>query len=82
MRTRLSICNRKVRYASGRDAHLAAAGATIVLRAYRCDRCRQFHLTSRIKGKRIPRPARSPGETHMPLRRSPIAHSAIEGETS
>ena len=57
MRTRLSICARKVRYATGRDAHLAAAAATIVLRPYRCDRCRQFHLTSRTKGKRVPRPA-------------------------
>ena len=56
MRTRLSICARKVRYAAGRDANLAAAAATIVLRSYRCDRCRQFHLTSRTKGKRVPRP--------------------------
>ena len=55
MRTRLSICNRKARYASGREAYLAAAGATIVLRPYRCDRCRRFHLTSRTKGKRVPR---------------------------
>ena len=56
MRPRLSVCNRKVRYASGADAYLAAATATIVLRAYRCDRCRHFHLTSRTKGKRVPRP--------------------------
>ena len=56
MRTRLSICNRKVRYASGREAYLAAANATIILRPYRCDRCRRFHLTSRTKGKRAPRP--------------------------
>ena len=55
MRTRLSICARKARYASGPDAYRAAA-ATIVLRPYRCDRCRQFHLTSRTKGKRVPRP--------------------------
>ena len=57
MRTRLSICNRKARYASGQAAALAAARATIPLRLYRCDRCRQFHLTSRTKGKRVPRPA-------------------------
>ena len=56
MRTRLSICNRKARYASERDAQLAATHATIPLRPYRCDRCRQFHLTSRTKAKRIPRP--------------------------
>ena len=55
MRTRLSICNRKARYASGREAYLAAANAMIVLRPYRCDRCRRFHLTSRTKGKRVPR---------------------------
>ena len=62
MRTRLSICNRKARYTSGREANLAMANATIVLRAYHCDRCRQFHLTSRTKGKRVPRPPlRSPG---------------------
>ena len=57
MRTRLSICNRKARYASGQDALLSAAAATIPLRAYRCDRCNQYHLTSRTKGKRVPRPA-------------------------
>ena len=61
MKTRLSVCNRKIRYASGRDADLAAAGATIVLRAYRCDRCRRFHLTSRTKGKRVPRPLADAG---------------------
>ena len=56
MRTRLSICARKACYRSGRDAYLAAAAATIDLRPYRCDRCHQFHLTSRTKGKRVPRP--------------------------
>jgi len=29
----------------------AAATADIPLRAYRCDRCWQFHLTSRIKAR-------------------------------
>ena len=56
MKTRLSICNRKARYDSANDAHLAAAAATITLRPYRCDRCGAFHLTSRTKGKRVPRP--------------------------
>lgn len=56
MRTRLSICRRKARYGSELEASLAARQAGIVLRTYRCDRCRQFHLTSRTKGKRIPRP--------------------------
>lgn len=60
MRTRLSICRRKGRYGSG-EAALAAALAGegqfgLPLRVYRCDRCGQFHLTSRTKGKRVPRP--------------------------
>ena len=55
MKTRLSICNRKARYENAADAHLAAAAATITLRPYRCDRCGAFHLTSRTKGKRVPR---------------------------
>ena len=57
MRTRLSICNRKARYASEQDALAAATSATIPLRPYSCDRCRQYHLTSRTKGKRVPRPS-------------------------
>ena len=56
MRTRLSICARKQRYPTASAAHLAAAAATIILRPYRCDRCGAFHLTSRTKGKRVPRP--------------------------
>ena len=54
MRTRLSVCTRKVNYATGEEAILAALAATITLRPYRCDRCFRFHLTSRTKGKRIP----------------------------
>ena len=57
MRTRLSICKRKARYASEQDAQIVAIHATIALRPYRCDRCHQFHLTSRTKGKRVPRPS-------------------------
>ncbi|MFT4027785.1 MAG: hypothetical protein QM676_13420 [Novosphingobium sp.] len=56
MRTRLSICARKVRYASREEARTAGAAAGLVLRPYRCDRCGKFHLTSRTKGKRIARP--------------------------
>ncbi len=55
MRTRLSICAKKNRYHSEQDALEAARSAEITLRQYRCDRCRQFHLTSRTKGKRVPR---------------------------
>ena len=56
MRTRLGICTRKARYATEAEARRVAANATIALRSYRCDRCCQFHLTSRTKGKRTPRP--------------------------
>ncbi|MBU3992967.1 MAG: hypothetical protein KKA12_10575 [Alphaproteobacteria bacterium] len=54
MRTRLSICRKKARYRSEADALLAARRAGITLRPYRCDRCRQFHLTSRTRGKWMP----------------------------
>jgi hypothetical protein len=53
MRTRLSICTKKIRYASEADALLIAQYACYPLRPYRCDRCQQFHLTSRTKGKRV-----------------------------
>ncbi|MBV2147674.1 hypothetical protein KRZ98_05145 [Sphingobium sp. AS12] len=56
-RTRLRICTAKRRYGSEADAQAAVEQATIILRPYRCDRCGQFHLTSRTKGKRIARPA-------------------------
>jgi len=55
VRTRLSICRKKRRYASEAEALEAVLRATVTLRPYRCDRCRQFHLTSRTKGKRVPR---------------------------
>jgi hypothetical protein len=36
---------------------MAAARLTgLDLRHYRCERCNRFHLTSRRKGKRLPRP--------------------------
>jgi hypothetical protein len=56
-RTRLSICIKKMRFRSAPDALLAARRADVALRTYRCDRCRHFHLTSRTKGMRLPRPA-------------------------
>ena len=56
MRTRLSVCARKRRFGSEADAMAAAHGARADLRHYRCDRCGAFLLTSRRKGKRIPRP--------------------------
>jgi hypothetical protein len=56
MRTRLSVCRKKASYLSEADALLAVERSGLLLRAYRCDRCRLVHLTSRTKGKRIPRP--------------------------
>jgi hypothetical protein len=56
MRTRLSICQRKARFVSESDAQAAAHRIAPGLRAYRCDRCGGFHLTSRTKGKLAPRP--------------------------
>lgn len=55
-RTRLSVCIKKRRYGAREDAVLAAVHAGLLLRPYRCDRCCNFHLTSRTKGKRVPRP--------------------------
>jgi hypothetical protein len=46
-----------MRYRTEQDALLVAQGTSVPLRPYQCDRCRQFHLTSRTKGKRIARPA-------------------------
>ncbi|OYY64070.1 MAG: hypothetical protein B7Y49_11145 [Sphingomonas sp. 28-62-11] len=51
MRTKLSVCARKAGFVSAADALIAAHAASVPLRAYRCDRCRRFHLTSRTKGK-------------------------------
>jgi hypothetical protein len=56
MRTRLSVCSRKRGFASEDEALAVARASGFALRHYRCDRCRRFHLTSRTKGKRIPRP--------------------------
>jgi hypothetical protein len=44
-RTRLSACLRKVRYATFTEA--ADRGRADRQRAYRCDKCRHYHLTSR-----------------------------------
>ena len=56
MHTRLSICRRKRFFGSTEEALAAIARSGLVLRTYRCDRCRHIHLTSRTKGKRVPRP--------------------------
>ena len=54
MRTRPGVCARKARYASEADALAVAAQADVTLRPYRCALCRQYHLTSRTKGMRLP----------------------------
>lgn len=51
MRTKLSTCNRKARFASEEQAWTAIRGGDLPLHPYRCDRGDHFHLTSRSKGK-------------------------------
>ena len=67
MKTRLAICLRKARYPTAAAAHLAAAAATITLHPYRCDRGDHYHLTSRTKGKRVPRASSSIAAIDAPL---------------
>ena len=56
MKTRPAICQRKKRFASEVEAVEAALKASVTLRPYRCELCRQYHLTSRTKGMRsLPR---------------------------
>lgn len=64
MRTRLSICERKVSFASEDEARSAADRFGLELRTYRCDRCRAVHLTSRTRGKRVPRAALEASRRH------------------
>lgn len=54
MKTRPGVCRRKARYASEADACAVAERADMILRPYRCDLCRQWHLTSRTKGMKLP----------------------------
>jgi hypothetical protein len=56
LRTKLSTCLGKGRFVSAGEALAAAAASGPKLRAYRCDRCGRFHLTSRTNGKRTKRP--------------------------
>jgi hypothetical protein len=46
---------RKGRFASEEEAIVHARKSGLLLLPYRCDRCRRIHLTSRTKGKRVPR---------------------------
>ena len=54
MKTRPGICNGKKRYASENEALVVASSAAVTLRPYRCALCRQWHLTSRTKGMKLP----------------------------
>ncbi|HUD30703.1 MAG TPA: hypothetical protein VMQ93_17690 [Novosphingobium sp.] len=54
MRTSPGVCRRKARYATQEAALAVAAAAPFPLRPYRCALCRQFHLTSRTKGMKLP----------------------------
>ena len=55
MKTRPGICNRKKTYSTREEAEAVAAKAPFTLRAYKCELCRKFHLTSRTKGMKSPR---------------------------
>ncbi|WP_162848929.1 hypothetical protein [Aurantiacibacter suaedae] len=56
MNTRPGVCARKRRFSSEAEAIAVALRATITLRPYRCQLCREWHLTSRTKGmKSLPR---------------------------
>jgi hypothetical protein len=52
MRTTLGICQKKVRYKTEQEAVTVALRAEVPLRPYRCELCREYHLTSRTKGMR------------------------------
>lgn len=54
MRTRPAVCARKRRFASEAEANEIAAAARVTLRPYRCTLCRQWHLTGRTKGMKLP----------------------------
>ncbi len=54
MRTRPGICRRKRSFAEEADALAVAEKAEVTLRPYRCSMCRDWHLTSRTKGMKLP----------------------------
>ena len=54
MKTSPSVCNRKKTFATCEDAERVAAKAPFTLRAYKCELCRKYHLTSRTKGMKTP----------------------------
>jgi hypothetical protein len=54
MNTRPGVCTAKRRYATEMRATRVAEAAKVTLRPYRCGLCRQWHLTSRTKGMKLP----------------------------
>lgn len=58
VKTTPRICNRKKRFVSRERAEevvqVAAARGEPKLRAYKCELCHQYHLTSRTKGMKLP----------------------------
>jgi hypothetical protein len=56
IRTKPGVCARKRRYRTERDARAVALAANVPLRPYRCELCRDYHLTGRTKGMRSLRP--------------------------
>lgn len=56
MGTRARVCAAKVRFSDLTAAQAVASGHDWAVRPYRCDRCGHWHLTSRLRGKRRPRP--------------------------
>jgi hypothetical protein len=67
MRTRQRICQAKQSYPDRAAADVVAARHGYAVLPYRCDRCHAWHLTSRRKGRRIPKPA----EPNTPQARLP-----------
>ena len=55
MKTSPSVCNRKKTFATREDAERVASKAPFKLRAYKCELCGKYHLTSRTKGMKTPR---------------------------
>nr|WP_246388366.1 hypothetical protein [Novosphingobium fluoreni] len=54
MRTSPRVCRRKRDFPDEAAALEVASRASVTLRAYRCELCRRYHLTSRTKGMRLP----------------------------
>lgn len=65
MKTRPGICQKKRRFATREAAEAVAVASDTPLRAYKCALCKQFHLTSRTKGLRVPRIADGDAPSRM-----------------